>query len=170
MAEPLPQGETPTFIDAARFTPANRRRVSGPGLRGFLNIAKEWSLTEGERLAILGFPGRSTYHAWVQRARGGEALTLPVDTLLRISALLGIYKALKILFLSEGEAQRWLNSPNAGPLFGGQRPRDLLTCGTQDGLLQLRRFLDAWRGGIFAPPTRADSESRPLTADDLRIL
>lgn len=170
MPEPLPQGETPVFIDAARFTPANRRRVSGPGLRTFLTVAKEWGLSEGERLAILGYPGRSTYHAWVQRARGEEGLTLPVDTLLRISALLGVYKALKILFLSEGEALRWLNSPNAGPLFGGQRPRDLLTCGTQDGLMQLRRFLDAWRGGRASPPGGHAAEARPLTAEDIRIL
>jgi hypothetical protein len=45
----------------AQFEPPNRRRLSGPGLRTFLNIADLWSLTDQQCRLILGFPSRATY-------------------------------------------------------------------------------------------------------------
>ncbi|HEY0420313.1 MAG TPA: antitoxin Xre-like helix-turn-helix domain-containing protein, partial [Acetobacteraceae bacterium] len=54
----------PRMLDAGHFSGENRRRLSGPGMRTFLNIADLWGLSEAERLRVLGFPGRSTYHGW----------------------------------------------------------------------------------------------------------
>jgi len=71
---------------------------------------------------------------------------LPVDTLLRLSAVLAIHKNLRILFARAEDENAWLNSPNDAPVFAGQPPIDLVTNGTQDGLVLVRRYLDAWRG------------------------
>ncbi len=155
-------------LDASRFSAANRKRLSAPGLRAFLGIAELWGLTEQQRLLILGMPSRSSYYGWVKTAQGqGQGqITLPADTLTRISAVLGIHKALMILFATPSEGVAWLRMPHAAPLFGGQPPLALAACGSQDGLMAVRRFLDAARGGLFMPPNAADS-GPPIADEDI---
>ena len=155
-------------IPTLTFSPAERRRLSGPGLRAFVGIADRLGLTEAERMRVLGMPGRSTFFGWLAKARAGAALSLPFDTLLRISALLGVWKALKILFAREEDGIAWLKRENSGPLFGGQAPIALITSGTQDGLMLVRRHLDAWRGGLFSAPLPGFDEAvAPLADDDI---
>ena len=161
----------PAFIlDPERFNSGNRTRLSGAGLRAFQNIAQAWNLSERERLSVLGFPSRSTYHNWVGKAERERTLTLPADTLLRISAVLGIYKALRILFGDEDAGGVWLRAPNSAPCFGGQPPIDLITGGTQDGIMLVRRYLDAWRGGVFAAPVEDEIEDEVWSRDDIMIV
>ena len=59
--------------------------------------------------------------------------------------VLGIYKALHILYPDEGLADRWVKLPNANPLFGGEPALALMTSGI-DGLYAVRRLLDGRRG------------------------
>jgi hypothetical protein len=121
-----------------------------------------------DRLRILGLPSRSTFYSWVEKVRGNNDITLSVDELIRISAVLGIYKALRIVFSRDDDASRWLRSANSGPVFGGQTPLALIASGTQDGLLLVRRYLDAWRGGRFAAPVLGfDDMAAPLSESDL---
>ncbi|TWB27692.1 MbcA/ParS/Xre antitoxin family protein [Nitrospirillum bahiense] len=150
---------------------ADARRVSGPGMRAFLAIADRWGLTTREQLNVLGKPGHSAYRRWATRALSGAELALPIDTLLRISAVLGIHQALRTIFARDDDGIRWLKSPNSGPLFGGQAPLALVTNATQDGILVVRRHLDAWRGGLFATPDPgSDDLVSPITSDDLLFL
>ncbi|NYZ16042.1 DUF2384 domain-containing protein [Azospirillum sp. RWY-5-1] len=160
----------PAILDAGRFAADNRRRLSGPGLRSFLAIADAWGLGEGERLLLLGLPGRSTYFGWVAKARAGQDLTLPVDTLLRISGVLGVHKALRILFADDPEGVAWLRDPHDAPTFGGQPPLALLTNGTPDGIMLVRRYLDALRGGVFAAPGSAVDAADAYGDDDIVIV
>lgn len=155
------------MLDATRFAPAQRRTLSSPGLRAFVAIADQWGLTEAQRLLALGMPSQSTYYGWVKAARQHHDITLSVDTLLRISAVLGIHKALRILFPTERESIDWLRGPHTALVFGGRPPIDLVTNGTQDGLLTVRRFLDAACGGLYMPPNAADIDFQPLTDADI---
>jgi hypothetical protein len=155
------------MLDASRFAPANRRRLSGPGLRTFLAIADLWGLSEGQRLLILGLPSRSTYYGWVKAAREHRDLTLDVDVLTRISAVLGIHQAVGVLHKSEAAGVAWLKAPHHAPVFGGQPPIALVASGTQDGLLLVRRFLDAARGGFYMPPNELDRNFAPYTDADV---
>jgi hypothetical protein len=165
----LPAG--PPILDVSRFERTRRHQLSGPGLRTFLNIADKWRLSEQERLRVLGFPARATFHAWTAKVREGTDITLSADELIRISAVLGVYKALKIIFPRDEDAARWLRSSNTGPVFGGQAPLALITSGTQDALMLVRRYLDAWRGGIFAAPIPGfDDVTAPLTDADLAFV
>ncbi len=159
--KPVEVAAGPGVLDLSRFSPANRRRLSGPGLRTFLSIADLWGLTEDERLLVLGLPSRSTYYNWIKAVREHRDITLDLDMLTRISAVLGVHQALGVLHASEREGIAWLRSPHAAPLFGGRAPVELLTCGTQDGLVSLRRFLDAARGGLYMPPGDLDRDFRP---------
>lgn len=157
----------PDLIDASRFAPANRRRLSGPGLRTFLAIANLWGLSEEERRLMLGYPPRSTFHNWIRQAREQAEITLDVDVLLRISAVLGIHQALGVLFDTPDQQRDWLRLPHAAPVFGGRPPLDLVTSGSPDGLMLVRRFLDAARGGLYMPPNGLDVDFTPLGDADM---
>lgn len=160
----------PPTVDLGTIDAATCRRMGAPALRTFVRIADAWRLGEAERRSILGRPSRSTYYGWLDKAKRGQDVSLSLDQLLRLSALFGIVKGLAIVFARPGEAATWLRSPNTGPLFGGQRPLDLITSGSQDGLVQVRRYLDAWRGGVFAAPGLAIDDEEPLAATDLVIV
>ncbi|MFC4626246.1 antitoxin Xre/MbcA/ParS toxin-binding domain-containing protein [Daeguia caeni] len=157
----------PDMLDVGRFAPAVRRRLSAPGLRTFLAIADLWGLDEQQRRLVLGLPSRSTYYNWIKAVREHRAITLDVDVLLRLSAVLGIHQALGVLYPDEGKAISWLNTPNQAMPFAGQPPLRLVTSGTQDGLLTVRRFLDAARGGIYMSPNELDREFLPYSDDDV---
>lgn len=159
--------QTPARLDQARFAPENRRRLSAPALRTFLSIADLWRLNEEQRRLVLGWPSRSTYHSWCKQAREHGTILLSVDVLTRISAILGIHQALGILFKTESDATSWLHLPHGAPIFGGQPPMALITSGTQDGLMLVRRFLDAARGGLYMPPNEADLDFKPHTNDEI---
>src|SRR5260370_18912021 len=98
---PSEAAKGPQRLDNSRFAPANRKRLSAPALRTFLAIADLWGLMEKERRLILGYPSRSTFHNWARIAREHGEITLDVDVLTRISAVLGIHRALGILEGSE---------------------------------------------------------------------
>ena len=71
---------------------------------------------------------------------------LTKDQLLRLSAVIGIYKSLELYF-SEPLARSWFTRPNTGPLFGGSRPVDTAIDGGLPQILAVRTYLDALRGG-----------------------
>ncbi|HEV7275649.1 MAG TPA: MbcA/ParS/Xre antitoxin family protein [Devosiaceae bacterium] len=154
-------------LDTSRFAPNNRRRLSAPAFRTFLAIAERWGLSEEERRLVLGYPSRSTYHNWAKLAREQGEFTLDVDVLTRISAVFGIHQALGVLFDDEAERLDWLRGPHDAPVFGGQPPLRLVTSGALDGILSVRRFLDAARGGIYMPPNAADAGFSPYDDSDL---
>jgi len=154
-------------LDASRFSTANRRRLSAPGLRTFLTIADLWSLSEEQRRLILGYPSRSTFHNWAKSVREHQDITLDVDVLTRISTVLGIHQGLGILHEDERDAVAWLRRPNLAPVFGGRPPLDLIANGTIEGLLLVRRFLDGARGGIFMAPNAIDEGFRGYSDADI---
>ena len=160
----------PAFLSPERFEPKARGRLGAPALRTFAAITERWGLSEAQRLSVLGFPGRSTYHYWLAKARDRKRVLLPVDTLLRLSAVLGIHKDLRILFGRSEDEGAWLKKPHDAPVFGGQPPINLVTSGTQDGLMLVRRYLDAWRGGVFAAPNAADRNFVPYSDEDIVIV
>ena len=147
-------------------TAADRARLSGPGMRAFREIARSWGLGEATQIALLGEPGRSTFHQWAKKAREGVSVTLPLDTLTRISAVLGIHKALAILFEDEAQAMIWLRGAHRGTAFAGASPIEYMISGGLDGLMTVRRYLDAWRGGAMGFGARPE-DFEPVTEDDI---
>ena len=132
----------PPAVSAERHDPDTRRRLSGPGMRAFFNVARDWQIAAEEQRALLGWPAPSTFYKY----RSGDVGALSYDMLTRLSLVLGIYKALHVLYPDAGLADRWVKLPNAHPLFGGRPALALMTEGGIDGLYQVRRLLDARRG------------------------
>jgi hypothetical protein len=126
-----------------RHEPEVRRRLSAPAMRTFLNVCAAWNLSVNQQRGLLGWPAPSTYHKY----KAGRTGTLSFDMLSRISLVLGIYKALHILYPQPELADQWIKLRNANPLLGsGKPPLELMIDGGIDGLHRVRRLLDARRG------------------------
>jgi len=123
--------------------PKVREQLSGTAIKAFIKIAVQWGLTESQARGLLGGIASSTFHAWKTEPKKQK---LTQDALLRISLVIGIYKALHIYF-GEEWADRWVTLGNRGPMFAGSAPIDYMIRQGQPGMLQVRRMLDAWRSG-----------------------
>ncbi|MGA2537008.1 MAG: MbcA/ParS/Xre antitoxin family protein [Terracidiphilus sp.] len=64
----------------------------------------------------------------------------------RISILIGIFKALNILY-SQRLADAWMTLPNSNPMFNGSTPLEYVLRLGQPGMMYVRQLLDARRGG-----------------------
>ena len=71
---------------------------------------------------------------------------LETDRLLRMSWLLGIFKALNLLY-SEKLADEWMHRSNANPIFAGLTPLAYIVRGGLPAMQTVRRLLDARRAG-----------------------
>ncbi len=134
----IAQTELQTFSDAD-----SRNRLSGTASKAFARLAKHWGLSNGEAAALLGV-SQST---WERTKRGGRTDPFSQDQLTRVSALVGTFKGLHLLF-ADAMADRWPHLANRGPLFENKRPIDAMIEGGIPRMLEVRRYIDAVRGGI----------------------
>ncbi|SEF83959.1 MbcA/ParS/Xre antitoxin family protein [Marinobacterium lutimaris] len=121
-------------------TQADDRRRSDVALKTFFRITDGWGLSSQQQKVLLGDPPRTTFYKW----RNGEGPTVTRDTLERISYVLGIYKALRILFPTEEQANTWPKKPNRD--FDGDSALDVMLKGSVINLADVRRYLDYMRG------------------------
>src|SRR5262245_48827737 len=130
----------PRRTAVALDTPA----ASAAALRTFFQIAKAWGLSASEEQRLLGVQ-RSTVYAW----RSGDfPARLDAGTLERLSHVFGIYAALQVLFPVPERADAWIRKPNTAPLFGGDSALARMLGGQVSDLFEVRRYLDAVRGGV----------------------
>jgi Protein of unknown function (DUF2384) len=120
----------------------NRTRLSPAAIKGLLRIAKHWKLRDDDTRALLGGISSGSFYALKNLARK----TLNEDQLTRISLLIGIYKALNILY-GQKLADAWIALPNTNPMFGGDSPLHYVKKGGIPGFLRVRQLLDSRRGG-----------------------
>jgi hypothetical protein len=124
-------------------SPEERKRLGPSALKAFFNIVECWGVRDEDARLLLGGVASSSYYAMKKSPRR----TLDADTMLRISYLIGIFKALNILH-SKALADRWIALPNANPIFRGTTPLEYMTRGGIPAIQTVRRLLDARRGGI----------------------
>lgn len=127
----------PDLADAA-----TRARLSTPAIAAFFAIVDKWQLRNEDAMALLGGASHGRYFELKKNRKG----LLSQDELTRISLLIGIFKALNILF-SQRLANQWPLRPNSNPMFGDAPPLQFLTRGGVPGLIGVRRLLDSRRGG-----------------------
>ena len=107
-----------------RHDPTVRKRLSGPAMRAFFQITDASKLTVGEQIALLGYPGESAYFKYKASASRADTKVSGRcrSNLVRISLVLGIFKALHILYADEPLANRWVKLRTAIHCSAG-RPR-----------------------------------------------
>jgi uncharacterized protein (DUF2384 family) len=121
---------------------ATRRRLSRAAVVAFFAILEKWGLRNEDGMALLGGVSAGRYYELKRKQNG----VLTQDELTRVSLLIGIFKALNILF-NQKLANQWISRPNSNPMFHDAPPLAALTRGGVPGMLGVRRLLDSRRGG-----------------------
>jgi transcriptional regulator with XRE-family HTH domain len=110
--------------------------------RMIVQLLDHWQLNATDQSLLLGLSSQS--RSTLSRYRRGEPLADSADLLARAGHLLGIHKALRILFPHDRDlAYRWVSAPNRR--FGERAPLEIMKQGFE-GLLAVRRYLDFERG------------------------
>lgn len=121
-----------------------RKEKSPATLRIFFNIMKKWDVKDEDARSLLGGISNGPFYA-LKKDPARKVLT--ADQMLRVSYLVGIYKALNILH-SKKLADRWIQLPNSNRMFRGETPLAYMVKGEQPAMQNVRRLLDARRGGM----------------------
>ena len=117
-------------------------RLSPAAMRTFFNIMDRWEIRDEDGRALLGGVSNGAFYDM----KKSPDRVLEADRLLRISYLIGIFKALNILY-SEKLADSWIQLANSNRIFGGQAPLAYMIKGGLPAMQIVRRLLDARRGG-----------------------
>lgn len=117
--------------------------VQGVALKAYGRIAEAWSLTLREAAALADLSETT----WKRARAPGYAGELTHDQMLRLSAIVGLYKSLELYF-DPPLSVRWAKLPNRGPEFDGRRPIDAMIEGGLPKILRVRTYVDALRGGM----------------------
>ena len=122
---------------------ADRARLSPVAIRAMKGIAARWHLRGHEIAALLGVSPST----WDRMAAGRWEQSLSQDQLTRVSAVVGVFKGLHLLF-ADDMADRWARLRNKGPLFDNRTPIEAMIDGGIPAMLDVRRHVDALRGGL----------------------
>lgn len=113
---------------------------AGAMFRASVKLFALWGVTD-EQAAILLDLNKRTFARW--KAEGAGKFSR--DGKARLSNIMGIHKALRIVFSDAKRGYDWIKSPNA--TFAGKSALDVMLGGDLTDLMRVRRYLDAERGG-----------------------
>jgi hypothetical protein len=122
---------------------ADRERLTPAALEAIINIAEAWKLSGDEAAALLGVSSST----WDRIRANKWNQTLSQDQMTRASTLIGVFKGLNLLF-DQAMADRWPKLRNKGPLFNNLPPVEAMIEGGIPYMLEVRRYVDALRGGL----------------------
>lgn len=128
--------ETAPPVEGPRFSPAEIRAMQ----RAVINLFGRWGLTDDQAARLLGDIATRTFQRW----KSGDLGRGNIDLAARLSNLMGIHKALRLLFKDKRRGYQWISRPNAQ--FGGRSALDVMLGGQLTDLMRVRRYLDAQRG------------------------
>lgn len=128
LVDPMPQ--RPGITDAEGAAMA----------RAVVRLFALWGLPDAEACILVGGVSARTYQRW----KTGEVGRLSRDTKARLSNLMGIHKALRIIFRDPAQGYAWISRPNT--VFGDRSAREIMLGGELTDLMRVRGYLDAERG------------------------
>ena len=110
--------------------------------RATLALMDRWGVRDEDAARLLGGLSVKTYRRW----RTGEYGRVGRDLADRMAHLMGIHKALRILFQDPARGYAWISAPNT--TFGGRSALEVMVQGGgMEDIQRVRRYLDSVRGG-----------------------
>lgn len=128
-----------TVPQAFRSAPVTQEEAAAM-FRAALNLFGKWELTDEQAATLLDMPIRS-YRRW--KAEGPGRVSR--DGCARLSNLMGIHKALRIIFSEAQRGYAWIKTGNSA--FAGSSALEIMLGGELTDIMRVRRYLDAERGG-----------------------
>lgn len=136
MLELVPVGTTVTAFEPAPITDEE----AGAMFRACLTLFARWGVTDADAAVLLDMAPR-TFARW----KAGGLGRLGRDQKARLSNLMGIHKALRIMFREPERVYSWVKMQNRA--FGMRSALDAMLGGELTDIMRVRRYLDAERGG-----------------------
>lgn len=102
------------------------KKTDRVALSVFFKIATTWGLSAEEQRVLLGCPTLCELERW----RVGHTSSFSVDSLKRVSYVVGIYKSLGMIFPNRKQADSWLSRSNAS--FGGSTAIEFMLVGSKN--------------------------------------
>lgn len=130
---------------AERKSPADARRMGISGLKAAFNILDKWRCTAEQAQAILRLP-KATYYKY---RNDPESARLDRDQLARISYLLNMHQALRIVFENPENVYGFMRKRNHNPYFHGRAPLEVIGNGDFAALYETFRRIDTLRGALW---------------------
>ena len=121
---------------------AVQERLSRSAIPAFFKLVQAWEIRDEAARQLLGGVSNGVYY----QLKRGQKKTLDQDKLTRISLLLGIFKALNILY-SRKLADSWVTLANSNSMFAGEPPIAYLIRGGVPAFMRVRQLLDGRRVG-----------------------
>ena len=134
----------PNLVERQDFSrDADRARLSKVALGAYRRLVAQWGLTGQQAAALLDV----SLSTWERLKQDEKGKALSQDQMTRISALVGVFKGLHLLF-ADDMANRWPSLGNKAPLFARMSPIESMIRGGIPQMLEVRRYVDAVRGGL----------------------
>ncbi len=112
-------------------------------VKAVVRATESWGLSNRQSALLFDVPPAT----WGRMKAGAFTGRLDVDKLTRASLIVGIFKALRLLF-NRAMVTNWPTARNTGPIFQGRTPVDFMIEGGIPAMLRTRRYLDGIRGGL----------------------
>ncbi|MBO6727829.1 MAG: DUF2384 domain-containing protein [Rhizobiaceae bacterium] len=132
------------YIEKTAYQPAVPEISDAEGeamARAVVNLFDKWQITDAQASVLLGGLSARTWARWKTGAIG----RVPRDLKSRLSNLMGIHKALRIIFTDTERAYGWVKRPNDA--FGETSALDIMLGGELTDIMRVRRYVDSVRGG-----------------------
>lgn len=115
-------------------------------IRAAFNILDKWQCTPEQQQNILQISKAAFYK---YRSETGS-ISLSKDQKERISYLLNMHAALRIVFDNPANVYGFMRMANHNPYFNGETPLNLISSGHFGTLYEVAKRIDALRGGMQA--------------------
>lgn len=138
--ESTPPGDKGIAAEPLRTSGGYSPKMVQAMQRAVIELFSHWGASADDAAILLGGISSKTFRRW----KDGEYGRVSRDLADRMSLLLGIHKALRILYADPARGYRWIRSPNA--LFGGKSALDIMLRGGIEDIRRIRSYLDAVRG------------------------
>ena len=115
------------------------------GLQAVINILSKWECSPSQQCHILGMK-KSTFYSHKQSTSG---VSLTIDQLERVSYILNIHAALRVVFDNPENVYGFMSMNNSNPYFNGKAPLDIISTGNFGALYETFKRIDSLRGSGF---------------------
>jgi len=129
---------------ATMEAPASSKTTAAAGLKAAVAILEKWGATGEQGNAILRV-SRSTY-ARAKRRDPGWEVSLDGDQLTRISLVLNMHAALRVIFDNPENLYGFMSMANHNGYFNGKSPLEVIAQGGILSLYEAFRRIDSLRG------------------------
>jgi hypothetical protein len=131
------------MVAALQYPPFSKEQCAA-GLRVAVGILDKWQASGEQACNVLRI-SRSTL-ARAKQSDSSWSLTLDTDQMQRISFVLNIHGALRLVFDNPQNVYSFARMPNHNEFFSGRSPLDVMAQGDMISLYETFRRIDALRG------------------------